>query len=87
MYTLSRSVKLIHRVRKGADPLFGQVDGYALLGDSEAKSQGAFQAALEKATDCAPSIFLLRHLEAVGRKDNNPGNRKGKLHGQLSRAR
>lgn len=56
-----------------------QVDGYTLLGDSEAKSHGAFQAALEKATECAPSIFLLRHLEAVGRKDNNPGNRKGEL--------
>ncbi|KAJ9104628.1 hypothetical protein QFC21_002126 [Naganishia friedmannii] len=55
------------------------VDGYTLLADSDVKTQGAFQAALEKATECAPSIFLLRHLEAVGRKDNNPGSRKEKL--------
>ncbi|GHJ84555.1 hypothetical protein NliqN6_0957 [Naganishia liquefaciens] len=53
-----------------------EIDGYTLLGDSETKTQGAFQAALEKATDCAPSIFLIRHLEAIGRKDNSPGSNR-----------
>ena len=58
-------------VRYVADDLGFNVitlEGYDLAGESMTKLSGTVLASMDKATACAPSILLIRHIEALAKK-------------------
>lgn len=55
-----------------------QVDAYDLLGENPVKTDGALLAVAERAKSCSPCVLLLTHIEALGGKQNNPQNQKGR---------
>jgi len=57
--------------------LVQQVDCYEILDEAPATTEGTLLARLEKAQSCAPCILLLRHVEALGRKEASQKRGKG----------
>lgn len=53
-----------------------EIEAYELLGDSTIKTEGALLAVAERAKSCAPCIMLLKHVEALGGKQETPRNEK-----------
>lgn len=49
-----------------------QVECYDIIGDTSAHLSGSLTAAAEKAVSAAPSILLLKHVEAVSQKNEAP---------------
>jgi peroxin-6 len=54
-----------------------QVDCYETLDESPGTMEGTLLARLEKAQNCAPCVLLLRHIEALGRKESSQKRGKG----------
>jgi len=54
-----------------------KVDCYEILDEAPATTEGTLLARLEKAQSCAPCILLLRHVEALGRKEASQKRGKG----------
>jgi hypothetical protein len=50
-----------------------------MLGDTDVKTLGAFEAVVAKAKECAPCVFLLRHVEVFGRKANAQEHGTGEI--------
>lgn len=49
-----------------------QVECYDFIGDTSAHLSGSLLAAAEKALSAAPSILLLKHVEALSQKNDAP---------------
>jgi peroxin-6 len=52
-----------------------QIECYDLTGESSQRLEGTLRAALDKAKSAAPSILLLRNVEALARKSDAPNAR------------
>jgi peroxin-6 len=50
-----------------------------MLGDTDVKTLGAFEAVVAKAKECAPCVLLLRHVEVFGRKANAQEHGTGEI--------
>ncbi len=48
-----------------------EIDCFTVLGDSAVKTIANLKVAVEKANSCAPAVLLLRHVEALGKKEEN----------------
>jgi peroxin-6 len=50
--------------------LIYQVECYDIVGDTAATLEGTIRAQLEKAKSCTPSVLVLHHVEAFGRRSD-----------------
>lgn len=58
-------------------PTLPQVNCYDLADETEVKTEGALRAKFDQAAHCAPSVLLLRNIDALARADQKLETGKG----------
>ena len=59
------------------EPSDRQAECFAVVGDTDAVTEGTLQAIAEKAVACAPSVLFLKHIEALARKSESLASGQG----------